>query len=108
VIWTAWKNGKHSRTNAGYGFRISTTDRDQYFNREWRIVNIDLPHNDGFITVVVNIDNMAFWKDCCELRSAEIRQWLYRQRYAPWPDRVPPRFEVECLKDKHFRVIAEL
>jgi len=61
-------------------------------------ITIDLPHSNGFISVTVNVDGQAFWNDCCELRSAEIRQWLYRQRYAPWPDRMPPRFDVERFK----------
>lgn len=107
MIWTAWKNGKHGRT-AGYGFRVSLTDRDRHFNREWQVVMIDLPHNDQFITVCVNIDGGAFWRNCCELRSAEIRQWLYRQRYAPWSDRMPPKFKVECIKKEHFRLIEKV
>jgi hypothetical protein len=108
VIWTAWKNGKHGRTNAGYGFRVSPADRDQHFNRKWLAVDIDLPHGDAFITVRVNVDGLAFWGNCCELRSTEIRQWLYLKRYAPWPVRTPPKFEVEYLRAQHFRLIAKL
>jgi hypothetical protein len=107
VIWTAWKNGKHGRTT-GYGFRVSLTDRDRHFNRAWQIVIIDLPHNDQFIAVRVNIDAGAFWRSCCELRSIEIRQWLYRQHYAPWPERKPPKFRIECLKGGHFRLLNKL
>jgi hypothetical protein len=107
VIWTAWKNGKHSHT-AGYGFRLSTGDRDQHFDPRWKTITIDLPHGDGFISVTVNVDGQAFWNGCRELRSVEIRQWMYRQRYAPWPDRMPPRFEVERLRDQHFKLIARV
>jgi hypothetical protein len=73
VIWTAWKNGKHSHT-AGYGFRLSIEDRNQQFDPKWKTITIDLPHNDGFISVTVNVDSQAFWNGCCELRSAEIRR----------------------------------
>jgi hypothetical protein len=107
LIWTAWKNGKHSRA-AGYGFRLSIGDRDQHFDAKWKTITIDLPHGDGFISVTVKVDGQAFWNRCCELRSVDIRQWMYRQRYAPWPDRLPPRFEVERLKDQHFKVIARV
>jgi hypothetical protein len=38
--------------------------------------------------------------------------WLLRlssyQRYAPWPDRMPPRFKVERLEDQHFKLIARI
>ncbi len=104
VIWTAWKNGKHSRTG-GYGFRLSTRDRDQYFDPSWQTITIDLSHRDGFIAVQVFVDNEAFWNSCCELRSAEIRQWLYREQYAPWLDRRPPKFEVLILGQGHFRLV---
>ena len=107
MIWTAWKNSRHSR-NAGYGFRLSIEDRDRHFDPKWKTITIDLPHNGGFISVTVNVNSQAFWNGCCELRSVEIRQWLYRQCYAPWPDRMPPRFAVECLNGQHFRLIARV
>jgi hypothetical protein len=107
VIWSAWKNGKHSR-NTGYGFRLAAKDRDQYFDPNWQKIAIDLPQGDGFITVHVRVDNQAFWRNCCELRSAEIRQWLYRQRYAPWLDRRPPKFEVHPIDKRHFRLVRAI
>jgi hypothetical protein len=33
---------------------------------------------------------------------------LYRQRHAPWPDRMPPKFEVERVRDRHFKLTARL
>jgi hypothetical protein len=94
VIWTAWKNGKHNRIGTGYGFELSPEDRDKHFSREWRTVTLDLPNGDGFMKVEASVANQAFWERCCELRSKEIRQWLYREHHAPWPNRVPPKFQV--------------
>jgi hypothetical protein len=67
-------------------------------------VVVDLPHGDGFMTVEANIANQAFWKSCCELRSKEIRQWLYREQHAPWPYRVPPKFQVVQQGKGRFRL----
>jgi hypothetical protein len=33
---TAWNNGSHSATGAGYGLRISRQDRDRFFDPQWR------------------------------------------------------------------------
>ena len=104
MIWTAWKNGKHSLTGTGYGFEIPREDRDRHFCRDWQTVIVDLPNGDGFTTVEASVDNQAFWESCCELRSKEIRQWLYRQNHAPWPNRVPPKFQVVPIGKGRFRV----
>jgi len=104
VIWTAWKNGKHSRIGVGYGFRLSHEDRDQHFQRGWRSVIIELPHGDNFVTIEANIDSPSFWEECCELRGKEIRQWMYRERHAPWPERTPPKFQVITIGKGRFRV----
>jgi hypothetical protein len=104
VIWTAWKNGKHSPTGTGYGFELSREDRDKHFSRDWQTVIVDLPYGDGSIKVEVSIANQSFWEGCSELRSKEIRQWLYRERHAPWPNRVPPKFQVVPIGKGRFRV----
>ena len=33
MIVIAWNNGGHHPSGAGYGLKISITDRNQYFNR---------------------------------------------------------------------------
>jgi hypothetical protein len=63
-------------------------------NAKWRSVSIELPHGDNFVAIEANIDRSSFWEECCELRGKEIRQWMYRERHAPWPERVPPKFQV--------------
>jgi hypothetical protein len=104
VIWTAWKNGKHSPTGTGYGFELSREDRDKHFSRDWQTVILDLPYGDGYIRVEANVANHAFWETCCELRSKEIRHWLYSEHHAPWPNRVPPKFQVVPIGKGRFRV----
>jgi hypothetical protein len=104
VIWTGWKNGRHGRTGVGYGFRLSREDRDQHFKREWQTVTIEVPHGGRFITIEASIDSQSFWEECCELRDKEIRQWMYRERHAPWPDREPPKFQVTAMGNGRFRV----
>jgi hypothetical protein len=67
-------------------------------------VIVDLPHGDGFMRVEANVSNQAFWQSCCELRSKEIRQWLYREQHAPWPNLVPPEFQVVQIGKGRFGV----
>jgi len=104
MIWTAWNNGSHSRTGAGYGFRMSPEDRDKNFRRDWQTVIVELPlRAGGFGTVEVSVDNQSFWGDCEELRNKEIGQWLRRERHAPWPMRHPPKFQVEKSRRQAFQ-----
>lgn len=102
MIWTAWKNGKHNHTGLGYGFRVVPNDRDRNFRRDWDTVLLDLTGSANVIEV--SISNASFWGVCCELRSKEIGRWLRRERHAPWPNKRPPRFEVECRGERRFSV----
>ena len=41
TIVTAWKNGAHHSSGAGYGVKLTTKDRDAYLKREWgRVENL--------------------------------------------------------------------
>jgi hypothetical protein len=40
---TAWNNGSHRPSGAGYGLKVSPHDRDTYFQPEWVSVIIELP-----------------------------------------------------------------
>jgi hypothetical protein len=86
---TAWSNGRPSSTGAGYGLKISETDRDRVFKRDWRSVQINFP--DGKVSIV-NIEKASFWDRCRELISVEIGKWMLSNRFAPWPRGKPPKF----------------
>ncbi len=91
-IATAWSNGSHHRSGAGYGLRVSMLDRDRHFRREWETVELRLPALDQPIRV--NIDKDSFWSTCRELIHAEVGRWLLKTGAAPWPPMVPPRVLV--------------
>jgi hypothetical protein len=65
MIWTAWNNGEHFSSGAGYGSRISIADRDAYFDRSWKIVTLELPAESGTLNVEANVDKSAFWGPKC-------------------------------------------
>ena len=102
---TAWKNGRHDTLGVEYGFRISSTDRDRHFDRDWSEVRVELPRKSGVATVVVNIDKDSFWYGSCrELIDQGIGTWLTEQGYAPWPKGQPPHFELELVRPGVFIV----
>ena len=104
--WTAWNNGNHSKTGAGYGFKVIKKDRDNHFVRRWKIVTVELPVPNGYRNVRINIDKDSFWSSACrELISKEIGQWLQLQGLAPWPKNLPPKFQVTVLSPGNFRII---
>jgi hypothetical protein len=48
--------------------------------------------------------SQSFWRNCSELRSADIGRWLLRQGLAPWPRGKPPTFELVPVEDRRFRI----
>jgi hypothetical protein len=105
MIWTGWNNSEHHSTGAGYGLKITAVDRDRHFKRTWQTVFIELPSGDGFIIVEANVTKQSFWgPQCRELISRYIGRWMLDEGYAPWPDDMPPKFEVESFGDWRFRV----
>jgi hypothetical protein len=97
---TAWNNGSHRSTGAGYGIRVSHEDRDLYFSRGWDHVVVDLEHS-GSATVPLS---GSFWSRCTELRSADIGRWLLSQRLAPWQKGNPPALSLVHLGGNTFHL----
>jgi hypothetical protein len=90
---TAWNNGKHHRSGAGYGLKIAAADRDRYFRREWGTVQLRIG---SAPPIVVNIDKASFWNSSCrELINVALGRWLLETGQAPWPSGQPPRFILD-------------
>ncbi len=98
----AWNNGRHHRTGAGYGLKVSAKDRDDYFDKSWGEVLINLP--DGSIATV-NITKDSFWSSTCrELIGKNIGGWLLASGLAPWGSGNPPRFDLKVIRPREFRL----
>ena len=105
MIWTAWNNGRHHTSGAGYGFKVAATDRDRHFQRDWDTVIVELPEASGLVAVEVNIAKDSFWsEECREVIHQAIGRWLRSSGYAPWPQGSPPQFEVEPKGVRRFVV----
>jgi hypothetical protein len=95
LVWTAWNNGQHRLSGAGYGIKVPREDRDVWFQPSWTTVTVILPVHEGGQAVEVNIAKASFWTEACrELISIEIGKWLIARGVAPWPAGRPPRLEV--------------
>ncbi len=102
-IATAWNNGSHQASGAGYGLKLSKVDRDRYLKREWKFVTLHFPET--AISAEVNIDNDSFWNDTCrELRHQKIGAWLIRNGLAPWPHGAPPKVKLAQRAEGAFDV----
>jgi len=100
MIVSGWNNGSpNNRTGAGYGIRISKKDRDKYFRREWKFIEIDLESE----VVRVELSN-SFWRNCTELRSSKIGKWLLDRDYAPWSKGNPPKLELIPVSERRFKL----
>jgi len=109
LLWTAWNNGKHHSSGAGYGFKVPIHDRDRHFDRDWKRVTLLLPFPSGPREAVVNVEKLSFWSDTChELICKEIGLWLRERGLAPWPNGKPPKLEVAVLGSGRFEIKAAL
>lgn len=97
---TAWHNGSPPAAAAGYGIKFTNADRDRYFDRNWR--EVDLEMEDGQV-VTVRL-SLSFWRKCSEVRSARIGRWLLETGAAPWERRNPPGIAVMPLGGNRFSV----
>ena len=98
---TGWNNGSpNNQTGAGYGIRVSKRDRDLYFRREWKEVEIEIENE----IVVVSISR-SFWRNCSELRSSKIGKWMLKNGYAPWSKGNAPKFELIPLSGNRFKLL---
>ncbi|HEY5330117.1 MAG TPA: hypothetical protein VIJ79_09555 [Acidobacteriaceae bacterium] len=100
MVWAAWSNG-----SSGYGFKVKSEDRDEYFKEEWKTIRIALPIQDFLQVFSVNIDKPSFWEgECRELISSNIGSWMVKNGYAPWAPGKPPKFSVYIAAEGCFRV----
>jgi hypothetical protein len=90
MIVSAWNNGDHSITGAGYGLKIPKKDKIKYFKQSWEKVIIILDSQE----VHVNLAD-SFWRNCRELRSKKIGQWLIEKGHNKWGKGKPPKFTLE-------------
>lgn len=105
MIVTAWNNGVHHPSGAGYGLKIRAADRDACFNPEWNTILLEIEGEAQ--AVEININKASFWnRTCRELISSAIGRWLRRQGAAPWPKGHPPKFVLEPVDGNRFRVFA--
>ena len=103
MIVTAWSNGKHYPSGAGYGLRLTIADRDLYFKRTWSNVLLEL-EGEG-TSISVNTSKPSFWgPECRELISKDIGKWLIKNKKAPWTKSRPPKMLMEPIARNTFRV----
>jgi len=101
MIVAGWNNGKANNvTGGGYGIKIRRKDRDNYFRKRWTSVALELDNGD-----VVDVRlSPSFWRKCPELRGVRIGKWMLDYGLAPWPRGKPPRFQLEPIGNRRFRL----
>jgi hypothetical protein len=85
----------------GYGLRMSIRSREKYFSKKWNFVLLQLPAEEIPIKITLSA---SFWNKCCELRSVEIRHWLFDNKFVPWEKGNPPKFLLVNRKDNYFQL----
>lgn len=106
MIWTAWKNSKHSNPNASYGFKVSIKDKYAYFNDSFKDVIILLPNKKR---AIANKEKESFRDNSCrELISKDIKAWLKSEGLIPWPKGKPPKFKAKHIKNNEYKIVKAI
>ncbi len=101
MIVTAWNNGDHWKSGAGYGVKLDASDRDRFFRRDWKSIYLSLEGSSKVIEV--NIAKPSFWGITCrELISVEIGRWLIRNGLVPWTKGNPPKLSLKQIDGNRF------
>jgi len=96
---TAWNNGRHHSSGAGYGVRISLRDRYFFVHREAIYLKLT-----GIGNPKIPISK-SFKHSCPELRHKEIGRWLMENyRPIPWEKGHPPQIDMIPLNGNYFRL----
>lgn len=94
---TAWNDGGN-----GYGLRLSPHLRDIFFSKKWNFIILHIDESNEMIKI--NLSD-CFWHKCSELRSKDIRKWLFENKLAPWKKYEPPNFYLTKIKENNFQLI---
>ena len=101
MIVFGWHNGSPDDiTGTGYGLKIQQEDRDKFFQKKWKSINIIINSKQS-----VNVKiSKSFWKECIELRNSAIGKWMIDKKLAPWSKGNPSRFNMELIGNKQFQL----
>ncbi len=101
MIVIGWHNGSPDDiTGAGYGLKIQKEDRDKFFQKNWKSINIIINSKQS-----VNVKiSKSFWKESIELRSSAIGKWMIDNKFAPWSKGNPSKFNMLLIGNKQFQL----
>lgn len=101
---TAWNNGQHHLTGAGYGIKIKAKDRDKYFDGNWKTISLKLKGKRDYVKV--NIDKKSFWYSsvCREVGNKDVGIWLKENVKIPWKKGCPPKIIMENIGGNRFKI----
>lgn len=95
--WMTGKEERNAKTGSGYYIKLrNKKDRDKYFKKNWKDVEIELLNGD----IATPRLTPSFWKTdkpCLELRDNRIGKWMTYSHLAPWNKGEPPTFELNDL-----------
>jgi hypothetical protein len=97
------------RGSKGFGIKISKSDRDTHFDRNWTKVEVIISGKNTCVSI-----RPGFWNKCTELVSPEIEKYFEKEGYITrneygffnnnWEKGRPPRFFLEILGPGKFEL----
>ncbi len=96
---TTWNNGSFNESGAGYGVRISSRDREIFFDDRWEHVTVLVDNSS------VHFDlKKTFWSTCPELRSKKIGEYLIKNGLERWQKGNPHKLSLSLVEGNTFKL----
>lgn len=94
-----WNNGSYKESSTGYGVKISTTNREKFFDKSWKSVVVSISNPKNSIEIAIKD---TFWTTCSELRSERIGKYIIENRLGKWEKGKPNKLLLFPQNDNRF------
>jgi hypothetical protein len=96
---SAWLGG----SGKTYGVRVGKINRREFFkDTSWEWIDVEIEGKTYRFKLT-----SRFWTTCPEFRDSGgtiIQNWLRRHYTIPWPNGNPPKFRLEVVGERRFRL----
>ncbi|MBI5538526.1 MAG: hypothetical protein HY951_00570 [Bacteroidia bacterium] len=102
---SAWNNGQHHESGAGYGIYVLKKDRKFILDKNINFISIKIDGKEEFKASISNsFKRIGKIRKimCGEIRKIEIGIWFKELNLLHWEKNNPPKFDLTHIKGNEF------
>ncbi len=99
MIVSTWNASSYNDSGAGYGVRISASDREKFFDKSWKSIILYIGKFENSVILPIR---GTFWTICPELRNMKIGEYLIVNGLNKWKKGKPHKLILFPQNDNQF------